>query len=281
MLDGARKFLFDEYRENREIAAASPYYAAYADEKYRHSLQVLGAGNFIIRHEPWFAGRGEDFVDLAKTAVLLHDIARFDEIRERFLGAKGPFDHSVAGWEKLRKTPLYDDVRITLPIKHHGHLVGDFYADEEYGAIADPVLKGEVEKILFLIRDADKIANFNLMMYDPQMLVPLFVPYPEEVSDKRRRISAGVLEDFWRHLPVDRRKIRTRADEMLGYVSWIYDLNYDSAAVFCLRLNLIDMMFDVLQRFHDDSGLNGKMRSEIAVFIGARFGRGSSFPAKS
>ena len=89
MLDGARKLLLDEYYGNREIVAVSPHYAAYADEKYRHSLQVLGAGNFIIRHEPWFAGRGEEFVDLAKTAVLLHDIARFDEIRERFLGAKG------------------------------------------------------------------------------------------------------------------------------------------------------------------------------------------------
>ena len=102
---------------------------------------------------------------------MLHDIARFDEIRERFLGAKGPFDHSVAGGEKLRKIPLYSDVRITLPIKHHGHLIGDFYKDEEYCAIADPVLKEEVEKILFLIRDADKIANFNLMMYDQKMLV--------------------------------------------------------------------------------------------------------------
>ncbi len=272
MLDGARKLLLDEYYGNREIVAVSPHYAAYADEKYRHSLQVLGAGNFIIRHEPWFAGRGEEFVDLAKTAVLLHDIARFDEIRERFLGAKGPFDHSVAGGEKLRQIPLYGDVRITLPIKHHGHLIGDFYKDEEYCAIADPVLKEEVEKILFLIRDADKIANFNLMMYDQKMLVPLFVPYPEEVSDKRRRISAGVLEDFWRHQPVDRRKIRTRADEMLGYVSWIYDLNYGSSAAFCLRLNLVDMMFDVLQRFHDDSGLNGKMRRETGDFVRERFG---------
>lgn len=59
MLDGARKILLDEYYGNREIVAVSPHYAAYADEKYRHSLQVLGAGNFIIRHEPWFAGPGE------------------------------------------------------------------------------------------------------------------------------------------------------------------------------------------------------------------------------
>ena len=51
MLDGARKLLLDEYYGNREIVAVSPHYAAYADEKYRHSLQVLGAGNFIIRHE--------------------------------------------------------------------------------------------------------------------------------------------------------------------------------------------------------------------------------------
>lgn len=216
--------------------------------------------------------RGEEFVDLAKTAVLLHDIARFDEIRERFLGAKGPFDHSVAGGEKLRKIPLYGDVRITLPIKHHGHLIGDFYKDEEYCAIADPVLKEEVEKILFLIRDADKIANFNLMMYDQKMLVPLFVPYPEEVSDKRRRISARRAGRLLAAQPVDRRKIRTRADEMLGYVSWIYDLNYGSSAAFCLRLNLVDMMFDVLQRFHDDSGLNGKMRRETGDFVRERFG---------
>lgn len=280
MLAEARKFLLEEYCRNREIAAASPYYALYTDEKYRHSLQVLGAGNFIIRHEPWFADKKKDFIELAKTAVLLHDIARFDEIRQRFLGVQDKLDHSIMGWEMLRTMPAYDDVRITLPIKHHGHLIGDFYADEDVGAVGDPVLKKQVEKILFLIRDADKIANFNLMMYDETMLMPLFVSFIDQVKDQRQQISDGVLEDFWQHQPIDRRKIRTQADEMLGYIGWIFDLNYYSSVVFCKRLKLVDMMFDTLMRFHTDKALNEKMRGEISAFIQKRFGADLSLPLK-
>ncbi len=70
------------------------------------------------------------------------------------------------GCEKLRRIPEYDNILITLPVKHHGHLIEDFYTDSEYRNIEDRTIKEQVEKIIFTIRDADKIANFNLMMND-------------------------------------------------------------------------------------------------------------------
>ena len=51
MLKKAKNLLWEEYRKNYPVVKDSPYYAEYADEKIRHSLQVLGAGNYIVRHE--------------------------------------------------------------------------------------------------------------------------------------------------------------------------------------------------------------------------------------
>lgn len=272
MLKKAKNLLWEEYHKNYPVVKDSPYYAEYADEKIRHSLQVLGAGNYIIRHEPWFDNRPQEFVDTVKTAVLLHDIARFDEIRELFLGNRQPGDHSLMGCEKLRRIPEYDNILITLPIKHHGHLIEDFYADPEYRNIVDPQLKEQVEKVIFAIRDADKIANFNLIMNDDKMLIPLFVPTPEQVEDKRQRISPGLLENFWHHRPLLVTEIKTQADYMLSYIGWLYDINYRASMFFCRKLNLVEKMFDTLQRFHNDLQLNKKMRAEINDYIKQRFG---------
>ena len=120
MLDGARKLLLDEYYGNREIVAVFPHFSAYSDEKERHHLPVFGAGDFIIRPEPWFSGRGGGVVGLAGKGGGRYRESRFYGIRERFLRAQRPVDHRVWGGGKLRKIPLYRAVRRKLTGKQPG-----------------------------------------------------------------------------------------------------------------------------------------------------------------
>lgn len=270
MLKNAMKLLYSEYEKCLSIVKNSEFHIQYAEEKIHHSLQVLGAGNYIIKHEKWFQNHGQEFIDLAKTAVLLHDIARFEEIIG--LWNKTPrIDHGVVGGEKLRNMPEYNDIRITLPIKHHGHIKEKFYEDEEYLAIKDNKLRNEVEHIFWLIRDADKVANFNIVCYETEKYMSLFVPNPDQTPSSELKISQKVIEDFKKHKTVDYNLRQTAADHSLTFISWFFDLNYKASVAFCRKLNLIKLMFDGLQNYHNDKVLNNNLKEEVDKFLENNF----------
>ena len=270
MLKNALNLLYSEYERCLSIVKNSDFHIRYAEEKIHHSLQVLGAGNYIIKHEKWFQKQNEDFIDMVKTAVLLHDIARFEEIIG--LWNKTPrIDHGVVGSKKLRDIPEYNDIRITLPIKHHGHVKEKFYEDEEYLAIKDDKLRDEVEHIFWLIRDADKIANFNIVCYETEKYMPLFVPNPNQTPSSELKISSEVVGDFRRHKTVDYYLRQTAADHSLTFISWFFDLNYKASVTFCRKLNLVKLMFDGLQNYHNNKLLNEELRKEVDDFLNTHF----------
>ncbi len=271
MLRQAKQLLRREYDDCVKKVKDSAYFLSYADEKFIHSQQVLGAGNYILKHENWFAAQSKHFLDMTKAAILLHDIGRFDQISGQYADRDAKFDHGPMGAMKLAQIPMFNDIRITLPIKHHGHLIDDFYADAQWTSLTNEKLKQEIKQIIFAIRDADKIANFNLIMYNKNMLMPLFVPYLENMHDKRQQISYKVLKDFFAHTTIKHQHIATQADEMLTYIGWIFDINYSTSIRFCKKLNLIEMMFDTLLKFHNDKDLNDQLKNELNIYIKRRF----------
>ena len=78
------QILRQEYRRCLEYVKDSHFHTLYANEKIEHSFQVIGAGNYIMKHEKYYQGRDETFLRLAKLAYLFHDIGRFREICELF-----------------------------------------------------------------------------------------------------------------------------------------------------------------------------------------------------
>ncbi|MBR2299785.1 MAG: hypothetical protein IJ870_04340 [Alphaproteobacteria bacterium] len=77
LYEKAINLLYREFEENFKVVSGSDYHEAYMREKIRHSMQVGGAGNGILAHEPYFQGKEEWFVETARVAILLHDIYRF------------------------------------------------------------------------------------------------------------------------------------------------------------------------------------------------------------
>ena len=160
MLAEARNLLKKTYLPAYEKLASSLNWQRFAEEKYIHSFQVLGAGNYILKHENFFINSSPEFIDIAKTVLILHDIARFEEIVLRSKNIYN-YDHGVEGSKMLEKMPLFNNIFITLPIKHHGHMIEAFYNDDAFNNIDDPKQKEDIKNLIFLVRDADKIANFN------------------------------------------------------------------------------------------------------------------------
>ncbi len=268
MLKQARILLESEYKKCLEQVHKNDFYTCYADEKWVHSRQVLGSGNFIIKHEPWFQRQTADIIEIAKTALLLHDVARFEEITQRFI-KNIKIDHGEAGYEMLKTMPEYDEWMVAFAIKHHGHVKERFYEDERYQTLKDEDLRDKVEHIFWLIRDADKIANFNLICN--RTYLQLFLPPVEKLDNKDKMITAPVVEDFYKCRTLDHDLRQTKADFMMAFLSWYFDLNYKTSVVFCKKLRLIEKMFSMLSEYHNDKELNDKLQNFLEKYLNKRF----------
>lgn len=239
MLQEAYDLLENEYQKCFAYVQKNKAYAAFAQEKRRHSFQVAGAGNYLLKHIQWMKNQPVEFVELVKTAVFLHDICRFTEICKLFDGVRG-YDHGVEGAKFLQSIPMFDDVRIWLPIKHHGHLIGALYEDEQYQNMTDKELQAQVEKICFIIRDADKIANLNMVTHEDNIW---FLFFGKEKADYLPAVDGVVSEiikkEAFADVTVSRVPSLTVADRCIGFLSWFTDVNYQAAIDYCKALDVV------------------------------------------
>ena len=249
MLDEALKLLKNQYDENKPKVENNEFLIGYLNEKWRHSMQVFGAGNMLVRHIDWLKEKPADYIEMVRTAVLLHDVYRFKEIA--LLAENKKIDHGVEGAKFLKNIPLFSDIRIWLPIYHHGHVIESLYADPQYQNIQDESLKKEVELICFVIRDADKIANLRMLADEPDMR-PLFLSHGTGEPLHDYHISAFAKEDAFAGKTVRRTPDCTIADRMLGYLSWFNDINYRYSVDFCLKLRVIEKLKEYFAQICND-----------------------------
>ncbi len=239
MLNEAKKLLNDEYLRYRDIIPENTVYSTWYDEKIRHSMQVFGAGNYLVRRIKWLQNKPDEYMEMVRTAVLLHDICRFREI-EALIKENKRIDHGVEAAKFLQSTEMFNDIRIWLPIYHHGHLIEELYHDEQYQNLPEN-LRNEVKLICFIIRDADKIANLHMMAYESQMR-PLFLSSGTGNALHDYHISDFAKADAFAGKTVRRTPECTIADRMLGYLSWFNDINYRYSVSFCEKLGVIQKL---------------------------------------
>ena len=268
----AKELLYEEYHKNFEIVKESPYHRRYVDEKIRHSLQVSGAGNGILKHESYFQNRSEEFIDIAKTAILLHDIFRFNEVRILF-ETGNRIDHGAMGAEFLKQFPEFNNVLITLPIKHHGHMIEALYEDEEYQSITDDKLKQDVLHIAFAVRDADKIANWQIVTNEFDFVKKVWLPFPEDNSEEQGMLPPESWAYFSKQEVVLHGvvKTQTNAGEILSMLCWLFDMNYRYSVYYCNRLNLFAGFFRLLEQIKVIPEEINNIRAVVKTFCKQKF----------
>ncbi len=271
LYENAKILLQTEYETHRTAKAMSnPQYVAYIEEKWRHSWQVAGAGNLILRNEPYFQGRDSAFWEKAKTAVLLHDVFRFREARLKFEENK-KIDHGLCGAAFLKTLPEFNDVLIWLPIKHHGHMIEDLYADAEYQALPEGQLKEDVRHIAFLVRDADKIANWQILTNEFDAMRIVWLPFPDDFSKSQAPIMPKLWAEFCKCRVPQGRFLDTNVSSLLSTFSWIFDMNYQSSVVFCKKLNLFEKFYGILNKFQPDPLKMAQIRQIVSEYVEKRF----------
>ena len=247
MLEEAYKLLKNQYETCLEAVSDYPYCVGFAKEKWRHSMQVAGAGNYLVRHIAWLENRPAAFIELVKTAVLLHDVCRFAEIVHLYRGDKG-YDHGEAGGEMLKNILPYTDIRIWLPIKHHGHMIEDLYNDPAYKNITNEALRNEVEKICFIIRDADKIANLHMLASEEDIRY-LFLG---EEKENEGYVPEAAKQEALDGVLVKREYRVNRAASVVTYLSWFADTNYRASIDFCEKLNVPAKLYELFASYCTD-----------------------------
>lgn len=218
------------------------------DEKKCHSYQVLGVGNYLLKHEQVFANCSLEDIQRLKATLLLHDIGRFYEV---FLHEDGGrVDHGVYGAQLLAKIPEFADINIVLPVRHHGHLIERLYEDEDYQKLSEKAQK-EIKKITYLVRDADKIANFYLLSRHFGHIENLF--FVKSLLDSHTKVpSPLVWEAFMAHTSVDVRHVVSFADQAMMYMACIYDLAYHSSFVLMKDLNVVLKLLHYFGKFWNE-----------------------------
>ena len=237
-LEKAKELLDKEYKAKHDIATGVG--RLLIEEKIKHSYQVLGAGNLILKNEEIYKNLSDDEIDLLKATLLLHDIGRFEEAVFKDV------DHGVWGAELLQKTFEFNKNTVCLAIKHHGHLIEALYEDEEYIRLDDDE-KNEIKKYIFLVRDADKIANFYLLSNEFEEMEELFFR-PAHLKDSCD-VSDFVRNEFMNHRSINKRDVKTYAEQTLMIMACVFDINYSASFKFLDKLMIMDKLMNMCARF--------------------------------
>lgn len=268
MIEKARSLLYEQYNSNRMLISDKDKHNLYfVDEKVVHSQQVLGAGNYIIKHEAFFQNKSADFIKQAKVAALLHDIARFKEGLHRSKTHNLPFNHAFEGAEILKNISDFNSPEIVLPVKYHStRYIQPLYDDECFIKL-NPVQQENVEAITKMVRDADKIANFNLIVNDCKHMEKLtFVDVSKNIADQQPP-NEKILSSFMNEELVLNDCIISKSDRILSFIAWIFDLNYVYSFDFCYKLNLFQKLLSYFNSYCEDEKIQELIANKIYSFI--------------
>ena len=277
----AVKFLYQHYENSKKYVADSEYYNEYNEEKIYHSMQVIGAMKYIMKHEKTFQNRDETFLNCAKIATILHDVGRFEEIKRLYDAEKNRnkkdslwnsnLNHGYIGYEILKNSAEYNDPRIYIPVKHHGNMIEELYADEEFATIRDEKLKKDIIEIIFLVRDADKTANFYLMTNGRHNKFPHVFKNDFSEKDNARPISPEALEEFTGFQVVGRENAYNYATRYLNVLSWIFDINYLPSFDLIIKNGSLSKMADIVFDNACDEAAQEVIENAVADYLKMRY----------
>lgn len=197
-----------------------------------HTFCVLDAADEICRGE----GFDEKDHQLALLIALLHDIGRFEQLKEFHSFDDRQFNHADFGVKVLFEDRLierfiedraYDEV-IRKAILYHSR----FSLPEG--------LTGRELLHCRIIRDADKLDNFRVK--DTERIETLFDTAEEEVA--MEPVTPLILETVRAHRCILSQDRVTHMDCWVSYLAFIFDLNFRSSFRFIERNDYMNRNID-------------------------------------
>lgn len=208
--------------------------------KYNHSFAVME----IITELSFRLGLDSEKMELARVIGLLHDIGRFEQLKQFKSFNDNNMDHAEVGADYLFKegnirnyldTDKYDSI-IEKAIRYHNKLTipSDLTSDEEF--------------FCKLIRDADKI----------DILKQEAINY--ELNFDAKEITSEVLEDIKEGRLVNRNNVHSNSDDTIQSLSMIFDINFEETFDLLVETDNFDLFLSMINISEDSENLFKKVK---------------------
>lgn len=209
--------------------------------KIKHTYEVVKKSEYIANG----LRLDKENMELAKIIALLHDIGRFEQIKEfeefndkkiehAEFGVKVLFDNSLI--RKFIDEDKYDNIIYKAIYNHNKYKIEENLNEKE-------LLQCKI------IRDADKLDNFRVKEKDK--LEDMFPKIYNEKTINYETISEKVYEDFMQHKCIKLEDRKTIIDYWVCVIAFIFDLNFNISLQYVKENNYIDILGNRIEYKND------------------------------
>ena len=211
--------------------------------KIRHTYEVVKKSQYIANG----LNLSNEDTELAKIIALLHDIGRFEQIKEFGEFNDKKIEHAEFGVKALFDNGLirnfidedkYDNIIYKAIYNHNKYKIEENLNEKE-------ILHCKI------IRDADKLDNFRVKEKDK--LEDMFPKVYNEHIINYETISEKVYEDFLKYKCIMLEDRKTIIDYWVCVIAFIFDLNFDISLKYVQENNYIDILVDRIEYKNDDT----------------------------
>ena len=226
---------FQEYLKNYDINDGS------IALKIKHTYEVVKKSEYIANG----LRVDKENIELAKIIALLHDIGRFEQIKEFGEFNDKKIEHAEFGVKALFDNGLirnfidedkYDNIIYKAIYNHNKYKIEENLNEKE-------LLQCKI------IRDADKLDNFRVKEKDK--LEDMFPKIYNEKTINYETISEKVYEDFMQHKCIKLEDRKTIIDYWVCVIAFIFDLNFNISLQYVKENNYIDILVNRIEYKND------------------------------
>ncbi len=215
--------------------------------KYFHTLEV----EKIMQELASRLCLKEEQIKLARVIGLLHDIGRFEQIKQyNNLIDRKTVDHADYGVELLFKKGLITQFKVSdnyysvieKAIKYHNKLD----IPNDLNSFEDMFVK--------MIRDADKIDIYRVRGNEIENKF-IDIPNPE------------IVNDFMNELTIDLKKKTNKTDSVICVMAFIYDINYRESLIILNKTEYYSKFLSTIEVSEELTDLFVKLKTKVLEYI--------------
>lgn len=229
--------------------------------KIEHTARVCALCETIAEE----SGFRKDELDIAWLAGLLHDVGRFEQLRQfgTFNDAQS-IDHAEFGADILFKTgrirDYAEDASEDTLLEHAVRYHSAYRLPEE--------LSAREARFANLLRDADKIDILKV-----NIIVPLEEIYNVTTSElKNCMVSDAVMQGFYEEHAILRSLKRTPVDNVVGHISLVYELVYPVSYRIVYRQGFLDKLMGFVSDLPETNAQFAEIRKKMTAYIRKKAG---------
>ena len=206
--------------------------------KIKHTYEVVDKSEYLATN----IGLDEEDINLAMLIALLHDIGRFEQVKQE----KSFIDGEQSDHANYGVNILFED-----------NLIESFVKDRKYDNIIKKAIynhnKYEIEEGLNeqellqckIVRDADKLDNFRVK--ETEKLENVYPGTYNAETINYETISDKIYEDFMNYKCIKIEDRKTQIDYWISIIAFIFDLNFNESKLYIKEKNYIDILIDRIE----------------------------------